>query len=59
MIGRGERDDWYTSEKMNRDAERLRAANAKFETFVFDGGHEWTEGFLQRAASFIDAHSGS
>lgn len=54
LLGRGHRDEWYPDEKMRRDLERLRGA--RVETCLFDGGHEWSAAFLERAAAFIAEH---
>jgi len=41
LVGRGLRDGWYTSEKADADARRLRDAGVRLTTVDFDGGHEW------------------
>lgn len=50
LIGRGTRDDWYTSEKLKKDLKFLPNA----ETCIFDGGHEWTDEFREAAARFLE-----
>jgi len=54
LIGRGERDDWYTPEKFADDEARLRAAGTNVVVTTFDGGHEWTADFNRVAAAFLD-----
>ena len=54
LIGRGERDDWYTPQTFAADEARLRAAGAKVVVITFDGGHEWTVDFNRVAAAFLD-----
>jgi predicted esterase len=49
LIGRGESDEWYTSEKLNKDLSFLPNATA----CVFPGGHEWTEPFREAAGRFL------
>jgi predicted esterase len=49
LIGRGERDDWYTGEKLKKDLSFLPQA----ETCVFDGGHEWSDSFRAAANEFL------
>jgi Predicted esterase len=53
LLGRGNGDEWYTDDKMQRDLERLHGA--RVESCVFDGGHEWGAAFLERAAAFLAA----
>lgn len=54
LIGRGERDDWYTPQKFADDEARLRAAGTNVVMTTFDGGHEWTADFNRVAAAFLD-----
>ena len=51
LIGRGERDDWYTAEKLNKDLKSLPTA----KSCVFDGGHEWYEAFRDASRRFLEA----
>lgn len=53
LIGRGERDDWYTAEKLDADEKRLRAAGVAFSSFAFDGGHEWGAEFSRAAGEHL------
>ena len=53
LIGRGERDDWYTPQKLSDDQTRLRAAGTNVVVTTFDGGHEWTADFNRVAAAFL------
>ena len=52
LIGRGERDEWYTSEKLKQDLRSLEG-RAAVRTCEFDGGHEWTEAFREAVADFL------
>jgi predicted esterase len=54
LIGRGERDDWYTAEKFADDEARLRTAGLNVVVTTFEGGHEWTADFNRVAAAFLD-----
>jgi predicted esterase len=54
LIGRGERDDWYSPQKFADDEARLRAAGTNVVLATFDGGHEWTADFNRVAAAFLD-----
>ena len=56
LLVRGERDDWYTSAKLEADGSALRARNTAVETFVHRGGHEWTADVAAAAARFIGRH---
>jgi predicted esterase len=53
LIGRGERDDWYSPQKFSEDEARLRAAGASVVVTTFDAGHEWTADFSRVAAAFL------
>jgi predicted esterase len=54
LIGRGTGDPWYTEDKLADDLETLRALGVSVEDYVFDGGHEWSPQFLERAGSFLE-----
>jgi predicted esterase len=54
LLGRGERDDWYSPQKFADDEARLRAAGTNVVVTTFDGGHEWTADFNRVAAAFLD-----
>jgi len=53
MIGRGVRDEWYTSEKLATDEERLRAAGVTVQSVVLDAGHDWTAEFSEISSRFL------
>jgi predicted esterase len=53
LLGRGERDDWYTAEKMAVDESRLRHAKVETQVFVFNAAHEWTAEFSAATARFL------
>lgn len=53
LIGRGTRDEWYTTEKLASDESRLRSSGVNVEVLVFDGGHEWTAEFGQTVSRFL------
>lgn len=53
VVGRGLRDDWYTSEKAAADARRLRDAGVRVTAVEFDGGHEWAAPFSAAAGAFL------
>ena len=54
LLGRGTRDEWYTSEKFDDDERRLRAAGIRVQAIRFEGGHEWTPAFCRAAGDFLD-----
>jgi hypothetical protein len=54
LLGRGERDDWYTAEKWTPDVARLRESGVGLETPVLDAAHEWTTDFNRLAGAFLD-----
>lgn len=53
LIGRGRLDAWYTQEKMDADLAFLEHIGSPATRLVFDGGHEWTDGFRAAAARFL------
>jgi predicted esterase len=55
LIARGERDEWFTAAKMQRDLERCAARGVRARSLVFDGGHEWGEAFFGAAGEFLAA----
>jgi predicted esterase len=52
LLARGTTDDWYTSEKFNKDLNYLQA-RTRVTPLVFEGGHEWTDAFREAAAEFL------
>jgi predicted esterase len=53
LVARGERDEWFTQEKLDRDVASLAARGALERSLVFDGGHEWTPAFSSEAGEFL------
>ncbi len=53
LLGRGQDDPWYTDEKLQADADRLRARDVSVEVVTFVGGHEWSEQFRHATAQFL------
>jgi predicted esterase len=53
LIGRGERDDWYTAGKMTADEDRLRSAGVQVEMKTFSAGHEWSPEFAEACGRFL------
>jgi predicted esterase len=53
LIGRGVRDEWYTSEKQAADEERLRAAGVAAQSVVVNASHEWTAEFSAISSQFL------
>lgn len=53
LLARGERDDWYTGDKLQADADALRARGVNVTTLVYPGGHEWTHEVASAAANAI------
>jgi predicted esterase len=53
LLGRGTRDDWYTAAAHAADLETL-SPRASVTACVFDGGHEWSEPFLDAAGRLLD-----
>ncbi|MCH9652020.1 MAG: phospholipase [Deltaproteobacteria bacterium] len=53
LLGRGLKDKWYDSAKLEADLQRLRSAAVPVEDCVFPGGHEWHEAFLDACGGFL------
>jgi len=54
LLGRGTEDKWYAGEKAAKDREVLEGAGVTVIEHVFDGGHLWAPGFIDRAGTFVD-----
>jgi predicted esterase len=54
LLGRGERDDWYTPEKFKQDLNYLESST-NVVVCEFEGGHEWSEAFRAAAGTFLDS----
>ena len=54
LIGRGDKEEWYTADKCAHDLAALRSAGVNVEEYVFAGGHEWTQQFFDKTAAFLD-----
>lgn len=52
LVARGERDDWFTDEKLKKDLSYLEATTT-VRSLVFDGGHEWTDEFRAAVGDFL------
>jgi predicted esterase len=53
LLARGERDDWYTTARLEADVKALRARGSHVEPLVHPAGHEWTPDVAGAAAAFI------
>jgi len=53
LIGRGDRDEFYTAAKLAVDASWLGAQGIEHVTLTFEGGHEWTDAFRRAAGDFL------
>ena len=53
LIGRGIKDTWYDDSKLETDVARLTGMGSRVETYVFEGGHQWTDEFRTAAADFL------
>ena len=54
LVCRGERDEWYTTDKFDNDVRRLREAGATVRPLAFDGGHEWSDDVVRAASLFLN-----
>ncbi len=55
LIGRGQDDPWYTSDKLREDMTFLERIGARAQSAVHPGGHEWSEPFGAAAGEFLRA----
>jgi predicted esterase len=53
LLARGDKDDWYTAEKLDADVFALRSRGVPVETLIYPGGHEWTTEIADAASAFI------
>jgi predicted esterase len=53
LLGRGDREEWYTAEKMAKDLALLQGKGVEVRTAGFAGGHEWTDEFRAAAGRFL------
>lgn len=58
LIGRGERDGFYTAPQLVKDLAVLEARGLQAEVIHFDGGHEWSPAFLGAAGRFLEGVQG-
>ena len=55
LLGRGERDTYYTASQLEKDMAVLEARGLRAEAVRFDGGHEWSPAFLGAAGRFLES----
>ena len=53
LLGRGTKDEWYTTAREEADRAALASIDANVEMCVFEGGHEWTDSFRHAATAFL------
>jgi predicted esterase len=58
LIGRGERDTFYTAPQLAKDLAVLEARGLQAEVVRFDGGHEWSPDFLSAVGRFLKTLQG-
>ena len=54
LVCRGERDEWYTTDKFDNDIGRLREAGVAVRPLAFNGGHEWADEVIRAASLFLN-----
>jgi predicted esterase len=54
LLGRGDHDQWYSSEQFAADQGRLRAAGVDLTVFAFAAAHLWTPLFSDAVGSFLN-----
>ena len=58
LLAGGDKDEWYTAEKMNADLKLLEQKGAPHGSLRFRGGHEWTDEFRAELGRFLGALAG-
>ena len=58
LLAGGDKDEWYTAEKMNADLKLLEQKGAPHGSLRFNGGHEWTDEFRAELGRFLGALAG-
>jgi predicted esterase len=53
LIGVGDKEEWYSTEKVQGDLAFLRSHNVPHAITRFKGGHEWTDEFRVAAGEFL------
>lgn len=53
LIGTGDKDEWYTPARLAEDQAKLEKNSIRPNTVIFEGGHEWTDAFRNRAGEFL------
>ncbi len=53
LAATGTNDGWYTPDRLEADAQRLRTFGADAQTMVFEGGHEWHPELAQAAGRLL------
>lgn len=55
LIGVGDREEWYTSDKVAGDTDVLSSLGISHSLARYSGGHEWTDEFREAAGDFLAA----
>lgn len=58
LLARGERDEWYTEEKLAADRAALAARGVRPGVLRYAGGHEWTDELRAGLAQFLRGVAG-
>jgi predicted esterase len=53
LVGAGRMDGWYTHAKADADEAFLRSKGIAHEIVRFDGGHEWSDAFLNACGEWL------
>jgi predicted esterase len=53
LIGVGVREEWYGPARLAADVAFLRAQGVAHDVVHFDGGHEWTNEFREKAGEWL------
>ncbi len=53
LIGVGDKEEWYSRDRVEQDRVFLESRGVPHSIVRFDGGHEWTDAFRAAAGQFL------
>ncbi|MEO8276631.1 MAG: phospholipase [Thermoanaerobaculia bacterium] len=53
LLAHGDRDEWYTAQKLEADVQLLQGKGVVPQTQTFAGAHQWTDAFRETAGEFL------
>lgn len=59
LLLRGERDDWYTAQKLEADAMALETRGVSVRAITYAAGHAWTAAVATEVGTFVELVCGT